>query len=174
MAKHGILDEVISNTHTKNKTPHIAVGIVSIIVYIVPAILIYFNVGLGDIWGLVGSITTFGFLVAYLLIDIAGPVFLHRQNKLKLKNIIISILGGISVLVPFIGSIYPIPDFPNNLLIYIFTILLAAGFIKFLWQRKKNPNIVSNIKKQIANKYDGYEEDRNEQLKDKYETAQSI
>lgn len=167
MAEHGILNEVVSNTHKKNKTPNIAVDIVSIIVFIVPAVLVSLKIGLGDIWGLVGSISTFGFLVVYLLIDIAGPVFLHGQNKLKFHNVIISILGGISVLIPFVGSVYPVPAFPNNLLIYIFTLLLAAGFIRFLWQRKKNPSIVSNIQEQIANKYDEFEEARKERLKSK-------
>lgn len=161
MSKNGILNKNISNTHKKNKTPHVAIGIVSVITFVVPTILILSKVGLSEIWGLVGSISSFGFLTTYLLIDIAAPIFLYHEKKLRGSNIIISVIGGISVIIPFIGSIYPIPSYPNNLLVYIFAILLASGFITFLWKCRKQPDIISNINLQLDDTYNSFQEERN-------------
>ncbi|MEY7999211.1 APC family permease [Clostridium sp. Mt-5] len=171
MSKNGILNENISNTHKKNRTPHVAIGVVSIITFVLPTILTLSKVGLSGIWGLVGSISSLGFLTTYLLIDIAAPIFLYHKKKLRPTNIIISVIGGISVLIPFIGSVYPIPPYPNNLLVYIFIVLLASGFIRFLWKCRKQPDIILNIKLQLDDAYNSSPKERKSQYKDKNNMA---
>jgi len=171
MSRNGILSNDISRTHKKNKTPHIAIAIVSIITFLVPSVLILFKVELSEIWGLVGSIAAFGFLTTYLLIDIAAPIYLYHKKRLKLRNILISIIGGISVLIPFAGSLYPIPPYPNNLLVYIFAILLTSGLITFLWKCKKQPDIVANLNLQLDANYNSFQKERYNKSKDNQEAV---
>lgn len=44
--------------------------------------------------------------------------------------------------------------------VYVFVALLASGFIRFLWQKKNEPNLVSNINNHLDEIYDSYEEER--------------
>lgn len=103
------------------------------------------------------------------MIDISAPIFLYHEKKLRASNIIISVIGGISVIIPFIGSVYPIPPYPNNLLIYIFAILLASGFIRFLWRCRKRPDIISNINLQLDDTYNNLQKERDNKLKNKHQ-----
>lgn len=149
IGRHGIVHSSVRNVHDENKTPHIAISVVSLIATIVPIILIALNKEIFDIYGWLGTIATYGFLFNYALITIATPVYLHRQKELKIKDIVISAITFIILLIPIVGSIYPLPEYPYNLFPFIFLVWLGIGGVWFAVKRVKNPNLVSNIKTDV-------------------------
>ncbi|MCB2294804.1 APC family permease [Clostridium algoriphilum] len=146
IGRHGIVNSYMGNVHDDNNTPYIAISVISLIATLVPIILICLNNKIFDIYGWLGTIATYGFLINYALVTIAAPVYLYKEKELKVKDIAISAITFIILLIPIVGSIYPLPAYPYNILPFIFLAWLVVGSIWFVIQKVKNPSLVSNIK----------------------------
>ena len=73
MGRHGALHSVLGEAHEQNQTPHRAVLLSSIAAFLPAAIMTLRGVSLFDIYGLVGTLATFGFVTAYILVSLAAP-----------------------------------------------------------------------------------------------------
>lgn len=149
MGKHGIFHTSVGNAHEDNKTPHIAVAITTILAVVVPVILLAFHNGIFDIYGWVGTIATFGFLLNYTLIAIAAPVYLYKEKELKARHVFIAAVTVFILLIPIIGSVYPLPDFPYGLFPFIFLAWLVIGGLWFLIRKFQTPDVIGDIEKNI-------------------------
>jgi amino acid transporter len=145
MSRHGLLHSAASATHETHATPHVAVSITAIIVLVVPLIMLFTNFKVLDIYGITGTLSTFGLLLPYILVSIAAPIYLRKRGEPYGASVVIAILSLAALLFTVKGSIYPVPAPPYNLLPYIFVGLLAIGLARFLYLRTKQPEIVSNI-----------------------------
>lgn len=149
MGKHKVFHSSVGNTHENNKTPHVAITITSALAAVVPIILISFGSGLFDIYGWVGTIATYGFLLTYALIAIAAPVYLYREKELKFKHIVLSAVTVLILLIPIVGSVYPLPPAPYNLLPFIFLGWLVIGGLWFVIRKFQSPGLDKEIKTNI-------------------------
>lgn len=139
----------MANVHHGNKTPAVSISVISLIFSLIPIILIAFNNKISDVYGWLGTVATFGFLFNYVLVTIATPIYLHKEKQLKIKDIIVSLVTFGILLIPIIGSIYPVPSYPYNLFPFIFLGWLAIGAIWFTVQKSKNPNLIANIQSDV-------------------------
>ncbi|MBU3154528.1 hypothetical protein LL037_15290 [Clostridium estertheticum] len=114
-----------------------------------PIILISLNNKIFDIYGWLGIIATYGFIVNYALITIAAPVYLYKEKELKIKDIIISVITLIVLLIPIVGSVYPLAAYPYNIFPFIFLAWLVVGGIWFVIQKVRKPGLLSNIKTEV-------------------------
>ncbi len=149
MGHHKILPSVLTEVHSKHDTPYKAVIIAAFILIAVPTIMLILGSNAFDIFNWLGTIATYGFLLCYTLCVIAAPMFLYKNNILEVKHIIVSIITIIILSVPIIGSIYPVPAYPMNLLPIIFLAWLLAGGIYFTIRLKKNPHIVKSLNEEL-------------------------
>ena len=149
IGRHGIVNSSVVNIHEENKTPHVAIGIVLSIITLVPLILIALGNDIFDIYGWLGTIATFGFLFNYAVITIAAPIYLYKEKELKVQDTVLSIVTFIILLIPIVGSVYPLPEYPYNIFPFIFLAWLAVGITWFVIRRVKNANLVSNINSDI-------------------------
>ncbi|MBA3921489.1 MAG: hypothetical protein H0X31_07250 [Nostocaceae cyanobacterium] len=121
----------------------------ALIVFIVAATLSLFNVRGMDAFGYLGSLGTYGFVLTYLLVSMAAPIYLHRLGKLRLPAIVVSVLATIFMLIPLIGSIYPVPPAPYNTFPFLFLLLLAVGGGWILRLRLYSPNLIKIIENDL-------------------------
>jgi amino acid transporter len=149
LSRHGILPSRVGSAHQVNATPHVAITLIAIATFVIPVILLIAGNGIMDAYAYLGTIATFGFLVVYILVAIAAPVYLYRQNRLHVKQIIISTVAILFMLVPLLGSLYPIPAAPYNILPYIFLLLLLVGavWLGVVWQR--SPQVIQEIEQDL-------------------------
>jgi hypothetical protein len=56
----------------------------------------------------------------------------------------------------FVASLYPVPTYPQNLMIYIFAALIISGMGWFLVLRIRRPGTVSEIEIHLDNNYDRF------------------
>lgn len=112
MARHGIFHNSIGKAHDANGTPHIAVTMSSLFVFLVPASMSLFGLKILDVYGYLGTIATYRFLVTYILISIAAPMYLYREGILKVVDVAIAVVAVLFMLVPVVGSVYPVPASP--------------------------------------------------------------
>jgi amino acid transporter len=160
MAQHGIFHHRLGHAHGTNRTPYIAVTIACAIVFLIPTVTTMFGVKPLDNYAYAGTISTYGFLTAYVLISIAAPIYLARQRQLKLSNIVVSGLAIIFMLIPTIGSlgipgknflseIFPIPAAPYNVFPYFFLLYLVLGGVWFAILRSRSPQIIDQMEADI-------------------------
>jgi amino acid transporter len=149
LSRQGVLHGKAGDAHEAHSTPHVAIAISALIVVVLFLPLAALSVKLMDVYGYLGSISTFGFLASYLLVSIGAPVFLKKRGELKPRNVAVSAVSVVLVGIPFIGVLYPVPDYPLNLLPYVFVGLLLLGALYFLYLRRKSPEALALIEQNL-------------------------
>jgi amino acid transporter len=124
-------------THAQNETPHRAVVVTSIAAVLPVAILAARDSSGLDVYGWMGSLATYGFIVTYALVSIALPRYLRIQGACKPGSRIIPGLACTAMLLALAGNLYPVPEGPYGKLPYIYLAYLAAGMMWFFWNTRK-------------------------------------
>jgi len=157
MGRHGVFHNYVGRAHGRNETPHIAVTLTALVAFLFPAVLALAGGKPLDGYAYFGTIATYGFLVAYILISIAAPVYLAREHQLDWKNIVYAVLGVGFMVIPVLGSIglpgegsiFPVPSAPYNWFPYAFFVYLAAGAVWFLILRSRSPQVIEQMEADI-------------------------
>ena len=144
MARHGIFSGHLGRAHATNRTPHVAVTVYIAMIFALPAFLMIFTNPL-TAFGDAGTLAAFGFLVAYYLITVAAPVYLKRQSLLRPRDVVVAGIAVLCLLVPTIGSFYPMPAWPVNLFPYIFLTWMAVGGTWLFVVNRRQPGILGDI-----------------------------
>ena len=146
MGQHGVFHRSLSLAHPANKTPHIALTLLAILTFIVPTIMHFWQIQTIDAFGYVGTLGAFGFLAAYFLISLASPLYLHRNGWLRPSHIFLSVIAILFLLVPTIGSIYPVPAYPANIFPILFVSYFVVGLTWFLLLFNRHPRVIQEIR----------------------------
>lgn len=128
MGRHGALHSQLGMAHGQNQTPHRAVLLSSIAAFLPAAIMTLRGVNLFDIYGLVGTLATFGFVTTYILVSVSAPIYLRSINRLTPQAVAISALAVVAMAAALLGSLYPVPASPYSLLPYLYAGMLLIGF----------------------------------------------
>src|SRR2546430_306876 len=84
MGQDGMIHGSAGRSHTTNQTPHIGIYLVVPLMVIGPFVIILTGHGPLDVINWMGTTATFGFMLAYLLVAIAAPLYLYRRGVLCL------------------------------------------------------------------------------------------
>jgi amino acid transporter len=153
MGRNGALHSVLGEAHEANQTPHRAVLLSSIAAFLTAAIMTLRGMNLFDIYGLVGTLATFGFVTAYILVSAAAPMYLRAEGRLTPQAIVISTVAILAMGAALLGNLYPVPDAPYSYLPYIYAVLLLAGFAwSSVWSARSpaSPPFVAQISSDLA------------------------
>jgi amino acid transporter len=132
MAHNGLAHGSLRTTHARNETPSYAV-VVTGIAAALPVIVLAARGASGlDVYGWLGSLATYGFIVAYALVCIALPRYLRNHAAFTRSAQILSWLAGLAMLLALVGNLYPVPEGPYGKLPYIYLVYLAVGLFWFL------------------------------------------
>ncbi|MHB8247477.1 MAG: APC family permease [Acidithiobacillus sp.] len=140
MGRYQFVHRSMGMVHASHQTPHIAILISSVIALVVPLSML--SEGPLNTFGITGTFATFGFIFAYLLISLAAPIYLYKNNALKARNIVFGFLGGIFMVGAFFGSIYPVPSYPYNVLPYLFLAYLGIGVAWLYMLKIRAPQVL--------------------------------
>ncbi|MBX9947694.1 MAG: APC family permease [Candidatus Obscuribacterales bacterium] len=129
MSQDGLLHNKLGDCHLENQTPHIAVFMSSAISLTIALGLSIFNFPLMDIVGWLGTLATFGFIFAYMSTSISAAKLLQRTKQFSPLKVV-TVCASCAVLTfAFIGSLYPLPAFPYNILPLIFGAYMLSGLV---------------------------------------------
>lgn len=156
MARHGVLHDALGSAHEANLTPHTAVGLCSLMTFLIPASMNLSGLQPFESMGYLGTISTYGFLLVYILVSIAAPLYLRRLGSLRPRDLLFAALGVGFMMIPVLGTVgipgsnlFPVPTAPYNLFPYLFLLYLAAGFGWFRLQRLRSPKLVRRMERAI-------------------------
>jgi len=146
MAHDGLAHDWFRTTHAHNRTPSRAVVVTGIAAVLPVAVLAARGASGLDVYGWLGSLATYGFIVAYALVCMALPRYLRQHGTFRPGVQIVPGLAAAAMLLALIGNLYPVPEGPYGKLPYIFVGYLTAGLGWFLVRaRSKRAALAESI-----------------------------
>ena len=134
MARHGLMHEALGAAHEKNETPYIAAAFAAAMTFVVATAAYLLGATPFESQGYFGTLCSFGFLSAYILVSLAAPAYLRKLKQLDKSALLVSVLAVSFMILPFLGvvgvpgsELFPPPKFPNNLLVWVFVAYMAGG-----------------------------------------------
>ena len=132
MAHDGLAHHSLGVTHVRNHTPGRAVVITGIAAVLPVAVLAARGASGLDVYGWLGSLATYGFIVAYALVCVALPRYLRQHGAFTSGAQIVPGLAAAAMLLALVGNLYPVPEGPYGKLPYIYLAYLIAGLGWFM------------------------------------------
>jgi amino acid transporter len=137
ISKQGVLPAHLSRTHQQNQTPHIAV-VACGVGALVPAVwLTLRHVSAFDVYGWIGTVATFGFVVAYVLVVAAALEHLRRAKELNLSHALVGVVTLGFLCWAFASSLNFDSKRPERWLGPVFFLALASGVVVGSFYRKQ-------------------------------------
>jgi amino acid transporter len=138
MGRLGVFHRAVGSSHDQNETPHVAVTVMAILIFLSATILtMVFKLEVLDAFNDAGTFGAFGFLGGYFLISLAAPAYLKRSGILRGRDIALSAASVALLMVPAVGSVYPVPSWPVNIFPYIFVGYVLIGMVWFMMLRRR-------------------------------------
>ncbi|MFC7054255.1 APC family permease [Hansschlegelia quercus] len=157
MARHGLFFEALGEAHETNRTPHIAVAVSAAITFAAPAAIYMAGVTPFDAQGYFGTLCSFGFILVYILITVAAPLYLQSIGKLSARAVAYSVGGVAFMALPLLGTVglpgsalFPPIDHTNSVLASIFLGYMAVGAAWLLAERIRRPRMISDVRGAVA------------------------
>jgi amino acid transporter len=137
MGRYGIFPVSVGSSHKKHLTPHVGITLFASIQFLIPTIFIllsYASVGGWqmapfDAFNDAGLFGAMGFCGAYVLISLATPFYLKAIGELKAHHVAVAVIALALLIVPIVGTVYPVPAAPLNYFPYIFVAYLVIGVL---------------------------------------------
>jgi len=136
MSHNGITHGSLRRTHARHETPGRAIVVAGMAAVAPVAVLAGRGASGLDVYGWMGSLATYGFIVAYALVCVALPRYLRQHGAYRPGVQVIPWLAFTAMLLALIGNLYPVPEGPYGRLPYIYLAYLCAGLLWFLLQRR--------------------------------------
>jgi amino acid transporter len=137
MSHKNLTHRSLRATHARNETPGRAIVATGIAAVLPVAMLAARGANGLDVYGWMGSLATYGFIVAYALVSIALPRYLRNHGVCRPGSRIIPWMACFAMLLAVAGNLYPVPEGPYGKLPYIYLAYLAAGLLWFFWNTRK-------------------------------------
>jgi amino acid transporter len=131
MSHNRLAHGALRKTHVRNETPGLAILVTGSAAVLPVAILAARGATGLDVYGWMGSLATYGFIVTYALVCVALPRYLRDHGAHRPGAQIIPWLAGVAMLLALVGNLYPVPEGPYGKLPYIYLSYLAAGMLWF-------------------------------------------
>jgi amino acid transporter len=137
MGRYGIFPVSMGSSHKKNLTPHVALGVFGLIQFLIPTTFILASYAAVGGWQMApfdafndaGLFGAMGFCGAYVLISLATPFYLKKIGEMKPHHVAIAVIALALLIVPIVGTVYPVPASPLNYFPYIFGTYIVAGIV---------------------------------------------
>jgi amino acid transporter len=136
MSHNGLAHDGLRATHPLHETPHRAIIITGSAAVIPVAILAARGASGLDVYGWMGSLATYGFIVAYALVSVSLPRYLRDHGASDAAARVIPWLACGAMLLALLGNLYPVPEGPYGKLPYVFVAYLVAGALWYAFHTR--------------------------------------
>ncbi|MFC6235374.1 APC family permease [Leucobacter soli] len=145
MGKEGVAPERFGRTHETHLTPHRVLLVAGAAAIILDVILLIAGTHPMDIVVWVDTYGTYGYMVAYALVAIAGVVYTRRHGIPNGMVWLCAVVAVVAMAYVFIANVWPVPAFPFNVIPYIFLATMLAAFLRFWWIKANRPEVLARI-----------------------------
>jgi polyferredoxin len=79
------------------------------------------------------------------MLCVVAPLDLRKSGEMRPKHVLLAVLGTALMSFVVIGSVYPVPQYPYNILPYTFFAYLLVGASWFAVLKAKSPGTLASI-----------------------------
>ena len=137
MSHNGLAHESLRTTHARHETPGRAIVVTGLAAVAPVAILAARGASGLDVYGWMGSLATYGFIVTYALVCVALPRYLRGHGAYRRGPQIIPWLAFAAMLLALFGNLYPVPEGPYGKLPFIYLAYLCVGMLWYVLQKRR-------------------------------------
>jgi amino acid transporter len=131
MSHTGLAHEGFRRTHKEHETPGMGLLLTGAAAVVPVAVLAARGASGLDVYGWMGSLATYGFIVTYALVCVALPKYLKIHGAYHAWAWMIPALASIAMLLALVGNLYPVPEGPYGKLPFIYLGYLVLGLAWF-------------------------------------------
>ena len=131
MAEAKLLPPVFGRIEPKHATPNVAVTVVTATTAAVALLALASRIAPIDIFDDCGTLSSFGFILIYMLTAIAAAIYCRRLGVLRTADLAISAVAVVLLLLTAITLFYPVPAPPQRWFGYSFVAFVGLGFVWF-------------------------------------------
>jgi amino acid transporter len=147
MGRYEFIAAWMGSVHKHHQTPHYAISAAAASILLICLLLSGLPIVLA--FGTMATFGTFGFLVIYLLISVVAPLDMARAGILKPRHAVLGCVGVILMAFVIFGSLYPVPEYPYNLLPYLFVAYLLSGAAWYAILAARSPSALLAIQNDL-------------------------
>ena len=141
--RYGVMDSTLRAIHPRFQTPYVALALGAMLNCVLCVAFVR-NAEI-DTFGWYGTLASYGFILVYGLCSIAAPVYLRKTGELTPGTVAFGAAGTILMALSLVGSLYPVPAYPLNLLPYLFALYMRIGAAWFFTLKAKAPAALLHI-----------------------------
>jgi amino acid transporter len=145
LGREDILPVRLGHSHQRFKTPHVAIYVLAPVVGVVPFVMVAYGTAPLAIFGYLGTLATFGYLLAYVLVCIAAPIFLARRKVLTPLPVIVAVLATVAIGYVIYKNLVPVPPAPYNVFPYVFLGWIVIGMAWYLAVKIRDPQRAARL-----------------------------
>ena len=145
MGKEGMVPERFGRTHETHLTPHRVLLIAGPAAIVLDIVLLLVGTHPMDIVVWVDTYGTYGYMVAYALVAIAGVVYTRRAGMPGALVLVCAVVAVLAMAYVFVANVWPVPAFPLNVIPYLFVATMLLAFARFWWIRARRPEVLQNV-----------------------------
>jgi amino acid transporter len=143
LGRHRFTHASVGVIHAVHQTPYAALSVGAAINFLLCVAL--YGLAESDVIGYFGTVATFGFVFVYFWVSISAPVFLRKLGQARPRDDVLGAIGAVAMVLALVGSLYPIPPFPYNILPYLFALYLLIGVVWFLLVKWRAPAALLSV-----------------------------
>jgi amino acid transporter len=154
MAHDGMGVPALARVHDEHHTPHVAIWVVAVPMVVIAIVPVLAGTHAVDLTGWVGTVATYGFMLAYALVALGAPLFLNRIGVTNPLAMVVGAIGVLSMAFVFWANWLPqlIPGGAFTALAgvyavlpYVFLVWTAIGLVWYFVARARNPELVRQV-----------------------------
>jgi amino acid transporter len=147
MSHNGLAHGSLRTTHARNETPTGAVIATGLAAFLPVAILAIKGVSGLDVYGWLGSLAVYGFVVSYGLVCFALPGYLRDHHGIEnVATKIIPWLAFAAMGYALVANLYPVPEGVYGRLPWIYLTYLGIVLVFFVFRSRSKMPVAEELK----------------------------
>jgi amino acid transporter len=138
-AQEGALPKRLAAVHPQHGSPYVGIATLGVVALVGALALVVIGTGALRASTYVGTVSTYGYFTAYILISIATPLWLRRSGQLTAGAVVTGVLAAGAMVYVVYKNLVPPPPSPYNLLPSIYLGLLLVGLAFYAALRVRDP-----------------------------------
>ena len=145
MARERAPRSAIGRTAPASQAPHTAIAITMSSVIIVPVVLVLLGLPPQAVFAELLALSTLGYLLCYVGVCVALPIFLHRIGELSLGPALAGIVGATALIAVFVAFGYPRATAPGRPELGLLAMVVGAAALAHRLHLRRWPGLVDRI-----------------------------
>ncbi|MBV9234160.1 MAG: APC family permease [Candidatus Eremiobacteraeota bacterium] len=131
MASSSLLPGIFARIEPHHRTPNVAVTVVTAITLAIAVVALALGVAPIDVFNNCGTLSTFGFILIYMLIAVAALLYAKRLGEMRVVDAAICGLALALLILSTVWFFATIPAPPQHWFVYYFLGFLVVGWLWF-------------------------------------------